>query len=175
MHYGRIIENDVANGPGIRVSLFVSGCRNHCPGCFNQETWDFNFGEEYNDQVAARILKVLDNPYIEGLTILGGEPFEEENQPEVKKLLDQVRQKYGSAKTIWMYTGYLLDKDLKPGGRKHTDYTDSILSMADVIVDGPFLDEKKDLMLRFKGSSNQRIWHKSEEFNNVFWNFPALE
>lgn len=173
MHYGRIIENDVANGPGIRVSLFVSGCRNHCPGCFNQETWDFNFGEEYTEQVAARILEVLDNPYIEGLTILGGEPFEEENQPEVRKLLLEVRNRFGSSKTVWIYTGYLLDRDLKPGGRKYTDHTDDILKMADVIVDGPFIEDKKNLMLRFKGSSNQRIWQKSKEQSNVFWSFPS--
>ena len=161
MYYGKINDNDVANGEGIRVSLFVSGCRNHCKGCFNEETWDFKYGKPFTEKEAAHILQALDNPYIQGLTILGGEPFEQENQPEVANLIQKVREKYKSGIDIWMYTGYLLDKDLKKGGRKHTEWTDFILENVDTLVDGPFIEEQKDLTLRFKGSKNQRIWHKS--------------
>lgn len=173
MNYGRIIDNDVANGEGIRVSLFVSGCRNHCKGCFNEETWDFNYGNLFTDVEVNHILEVLDNPYIEGLTILGGEPFEPENQPEVAKLLQKVRQKYANSKNIWVYTGYLLDSDLQKGGKKHTKWTDFILENVDTIVDGPFIEAKKDLMLRFRGSKNQRIWRKLTPNKRVFTEITA--
>ena len=168
MNYGRINDNDVANGEGIRVSLFVSGCRNHCKGCFNEETWDFNYGKPFTEKEAAHILKVLDNPYIQGLTILGGEPFEEENQPEVADLIRKVREKFGESKDIWMYTGYIVHKDLVIGDRKHTEYTDFILENVDVIVDGPFIEEQKDLTLRFKGSKNQRILTRFKAHPHVF-------
>ena len=168
MYFGKINDNDVANGEGIRVTLFVSGCRNHCKGCFNEETWNFEYGEPFTQERAAHILEVLENPYIQGLTILGGEPFEEENQPEVARLILKVRQKFQNTKDIWMYTGYLLTKDLLKGGRKHTKWTDFILENVDVLVDGPFIEAQKDLTLRFKGSKNQRIWRKSDS-NHAFF------
>ena len=156
MHYGNIKNCDIANGEGVRVSLFVSGCRNHCPGCFQPETWDFNYGQEFTKDTADKIIAMLNEPYIDGLTILGGEPFEPENQEVIHDFLACVKV-YAIGKTVWMYTGYALDKDLMPSGSKYTQYTDDILSMIDVLVDGRFEIDKKNISLRFRGSENQRI------------------
>lgn len=158
MYYGNIKKYDIANGPGVRVSLFVSGCRHHCKGCFNSETWNFNYGELFTQETVQEILKALTPSYISGLTVLGGEPFEPENQPEVAKLLRKVREELPS-KNIWCYTGYLYDVDLKPGGRVYTPVTDEMLSYIDVLVDGEFIEEQKDVSLQFRGSRNQRIIH----------------
>ena len=158
MNYGNIKKYDIANGPGVRVSLFVSGCRHHCKGCFNSETWNFNYGEPFTEETVQEIMKALTPSYISGLTVLGGEPFEPENQPEVAKLLRRVREKFPS-KDIWCYTGYLYDVDLKAGGRVYTPVTDEMLSYIDVLVDGEFIEEQKDVSLQFRGSSNQRIIH----------------
>lgn len=158
MNYGNIKKYDIANGPGVRVSLFVSGCRHHCKGCFNSETWNFNYGEPFTEETVQEIMKALTPSYISGLTVLGGEPFEPENQPEVSKLLRRVREKFPS-KDIWCYTGYLYDVDLKAGGRVYTPVTDEMLSYIDVLVDGEFIEEQKDVSLQFRGSSNQRIIH----------------
>ena len=158
MNYGNIKKYDIANGPGVRVSLFVSGCRHHCKGCFNSETWNFNYGEPFTQETVQEIMKALTPSYISGLTVLGGEPFEPENQPEVVKLLRKVREELPS-KNIWCYTGYLYDVDLKAGGRVYTPVTDEMLSYIDVLVDGEFIEEQKDVSLQFRGSRNQRIIH----------------
>jgi len=156
MNYGAIKEVDIANGPGVRVSLFVSGCRHHCKGCFQPETWSFTYGQEYTDETRDKILELLSAPYIEGLTLLGGEPFEPENQPRLCELVKLVKEKYPQ-KNIWCYTGYLYDVDLIPGGKVYTQDTDGMLSGIDVLVDGEFVQELKDLTLVFRGSRNQRV------------------
>ena len=156
MNYANIKKYDIADGPGVRVSLFVSGCRHHCKGCFNSEAWDFEYGRPYTAETEAEILEALKPGYIAGLTLLGGEPFEPENQAELVKLLRKVRETY-TEKSIWSYTGFVYDKDLVPGGRAYTDVTDEMLSYLDVLVDGPFVEELKDITLQFRGSSNQRI------------------
>ncbi|MCR5304171.1 MAG: anaerobic ribonucleoside-triphosphate reductase activating protein [Lachnospiraceae bacterium] len=147
---------DIANGPGCRTCVFVSGCRNRCPGCFQPETWDFSAGEPCTEEYMNRILDSLEPDYVAGITILGGDPMEEENQPGVFEILDRVKNKYPK-KNVWIYTGYILDRDLKSGGRKYTEYTDRILKLTDVLVDGPFVLDLKDITLKFRGSSNQRL------------------
>lgn len=146
MNYGRINKTDIANGPGVRVSLFVSGCRNRCKGCFQPETWDFNYGEEFTLKTFIEIDNALDPDYIDGLTILGGDPFEPENIEMVTAICESIR-KVNPLKTIWIYTGYLYE-DLR--GLE-------IMRYIDVLVDGPFIEDLKDISLQFRGSSNQRI------------------
>ncbi len=147
---------DCANGLGMRVSLFVSGCTNHCPGCFQPETWDFDYGLVYTPETEQSLMEELAKPYYDGLTILGGEPFELSNQPEVAALIRRVKKELPE-KTIWMYTGFLYEKDLVPGGCRYTEVTDEILDNIDILVDGKFVQELKDITLNFRGSSNQRI------------------
>lgn len=156
MNYGTIKTYDIANGLGVRVSLFVSGCRHYCKGCFNPETWDFNYGQPYTEATQETILEALKPDYIQGFSLLGGEPFEPENQPELAKLLKKIREVY-PAKDIWCYTGYLYDVDLIPGGKVYTDSTDDMLSCIDILVDGEFIEEEKDITLKFRGSRNQKI------------------
>lgn len=156
MHIGQIYKADCANGTGIRVSLFVSGCNVHCSGCFNAQTWDFDFGVPYDANVENLVLKELAKDFYEGISILGGEPFEESNQRELVKLIRRIRSEC-PAKNIWMYSGYVYDEDLVPGGKRHTEVTDEILDSIDVLVDGPFLIGRKNLLLKFRGSENQRI------------------
>ena len=156
MYYGEIKKCDIANGEGVRVSLFVSGCTHHCPGCFNQDTWDFDYGKEYTEETEQEILDALSPDYITGLTLLGGEPFEPQNQKTLARLLRKVRAQY-PAKTVWCYSGYLFDKELSGESRARCEYTDEILSMTDVLVDGRFVEQLKDIRLVFRGSSNQRI------------------
>lgn len=162
MYYGMIKEYDVADGPGVRVSLFVSGCRHHCKGCFNEETWDFSYGQPYTEETKERILSLLEPIYIQGLTVLGGEPFEPENQRELVGLLKEVREIHPK-KDIWCYTGFVYEKDLMPGGRAYTEVTKEMLSYIDVLVDGPFIEKEKDISLQFRGSKNQRILFLKEE------------
>lgn len=157
MNYADIKKVDSANGPGVRVSLFVSGCRLNCKGCFNKEAQDFNYGKPFTHETIQTIIEYLRPEYIDGLTVLGGEPFERENQLAVVELLRKVRAEYGNSKTIWVYSGYLFDKDMLNGKLKDWEYTREILSYTDVLVDGPFILELKDLRLKFRGSSNQRI------------------
>lgn len=168
MNYGNIKECDIANGPGVRVSLFVSGCRHHCKGCFNEETWDFQYGNPYTEETEETIINLLKAGYIQGLSLLGGEPFEPENQKELVKLLRRVREAYPK-KDIWCYSGYLYDVDMVPGGRVYTDVTEEMLSYLDVLVDGRFVEAQKDVTLHFRGSRNQRIIDvkKSREANAV--------
>ena len=156
MYYGALKKTDIANGPGVRVSLFVSGCTHHCKECFNPETWNFTFGEEYTDKVMKEILEALRPDYIQGITILGGEPFEPANQRGLLSLYHAIREQYPD-KTIWVYTGYTLDQDLLQESRARIEITDEILSMIDVLVDGEFILEKKNISLKFRGSENQRI------------------
>lgn len=156
MNIGQIYKADCANGTGIRVSLFVSGCMIHCNGCFNTQTWNFDFGVPYDQEIENRILAELAKDFYEGLTILGGEPFEESNQRELVKLIRRVRTEI-PARNIWMYSGYVYDRDLLPGGKRHFDVTDEILDSIDVLVDGPFVIGQKNMMLKFRGSENQRV------------------
>lgn len=156
MYYGNIKETDIANGEGVRVTLFVSGCRNHCKNCFQPETWDFSYGKPFDASARARLMDALAKPWTAGLTLLGGEPFEPENQRDLLPLLKKVKAAFPD-KTIWAFTGYVLDQDLLAGGRKHVEVTDELLSLVDVLVDGPFMEELHDISLRFRGSSNQRI------------------
>lgn len=154
MHIGQIIKSDVANGIGFRLSVFVSGCTNRCPFCFQPETWDFSFGHLYTKEVEDAILLELEKPYYDGLTILGGEPMEFENQKGILSLIKRTKELKN--KSIWIYTGFLYE-DLLPGGKRHGEVTDEILNNIDVLVDGRFMEEKKDVSLNYRGSSNQRI------------------
>jgi anaerobic ribonucleoside-triphosphate reductase activating protein len=156
MNYAGIKYCDIANGLGCRTVLFVSGCRNHCKDCFQPQTWDFSYGEPFDEQVQKEILDSLAPNYVQGLTLLGGEPFEPENQKALVPFVEKVRNNYPD-KNIWAFTGYIYDKDLRAGGRKYTEDTDRFLSMIDVLVDGPFIAEEKDIRLRFRGSKNQRV------------------
>ena len=156
MNYAEIKNCDIANGPGVRVSLFVSGCTHHCPGCFNQMAWDFGYGQPFTQQTIDEILELIKPSYIRGLTLLGGEPFEPENQPDVVKLLRQLKEKYPQ-KSIWAFSGYLFDQDILSGHLGDWEITKEYLSYLDVLVDGPFVEAKKNLSLRFRGSENQRI------------------
>lgn len=155
MNYATIKNCDIANGPGVRISLFVSGCTHHCKGCFNEVAWDFDYGEPFTQQTIRTILDMMKPGYIKGLTLLGGEPFEPENQGPIVELLRQVKKTYPQ-KSIWAFSGYLYEKITS-----HTlgDWavTQEFLSYLDVLVDGPFVEEKKNLALRFRGSENQRL------------------
>ena len=159
MNYASIRTCDIANGEGVRVSLFVSGCTHHCKGCFNEAAWDFAYGEPFTKKTENEILAALEPDFIDGLTLLGGEPMEPENQRALMPLLRRFREKFGDAKTLWIYTGCVLETDLKAESRWRTEVTDEMLSLTDVLVDGPFLEAKKDISLQFRGSSNQRISH----------------
>lgn len=170
MYYSVIKNTDIADGPGVRVTLFVSGCRHHCRGCFQPETWNFTFGQPYTEDVTEQLLEMLKPSYIAGLTLLGGEPMEPENQPVVLELVRAVKERYPE-KNIWCYSGYTYDTDLQPGGSVHTEYTDELLSLMDVLVDGEFVEEKKNLMIKFRGSENQRLidLKKSKPGDVVLW------
>lgn len=156
MNYAQIKNNDIANGPGIRVSLFVSGCTHRCPGCFNEEAWDFNYGRPFTQDTVDEILAMLSPDRIRGLTLLGGEPFEPQNQGPIVELLRQIKSRYPN-KSIWAFSGYLFDRDILAGRLGDREITMEYLSYLDVLVDGPFVMAKKDLNLRFRGSSNQRL------------------
>ncbi|MBR2258202.1 MAG: anaerobic ribonucleoside-triphosphate reductase activating protein [Blautia sp.] len=146
MNYGAVKKTDIANGPGVRVSLFVSGCRNHCPGCFNPETWDFSYGSQFTKETEDEIIKALRPSWIQGFSILGGEPMEPENQEALLPFLKRIRKEMPE-KDIWLYTGY----------RFEAVSGSPLLHYVDVVVDGPFLEEEKDISLAFRGSRNQRI------------------
>ncbi|MBQ3048095.1 MAG: anaerobic ribonucleoside-triphosphate reductase activating protein [Clostridia bacterium] len=169
MNYATIKDTDIANGEGVRVSLFVSGCTHHCKNCFNKETWDFNYGNEFSAQAQDQILQMIKPSYITGLTLLGGEPMEPQNQRGLFPFIKKFKEVFGDTKTIWCYTGFVFDKDLKPGGKAYTEVTDQLLNYFNVMVDGPFVDGLKDISLKFRGSSNQRIIDvkKSLEQNKV--------
>lgn len=155
MNYADIKQYDVANGPGIRVSLFVSGCTHHCKNCFNKETWDFNFGTEFTEKEIGRIIEYMKPSYVQGITLLGGEPMEYVNQKGLLPLVRKIKQTYPE-KNIWCFTGYLFDKDIMERMYMKWPETRELLSYFDVMVDGKFVEELKSLALKFKGSSNQR-------------------
>lgn len=153
MNYATIKNCDIANGPGVRVSLFVSGCTHRCKGCFNEVAWDFDYGEPFTQEVMDRIVQMLRPSYVRGLTLLGGEPFEPQNQGAVVELLRQIKKELPE-KSIWAFSGYLFDRDILSG---RLGDCREYLSYLDVLVDGPFVEAKKNLSLRFRGSENQRI------------------
>lgn len=157
MYYGNIKNTDIANGEGVRVTLFVSGCNHHCKNCFNPETWSFTYGKPFTEDTQEQLIKLLQPNYINGLTLLGGEPFEKPNQEALLPFVKRVREVYGNTKNIWSYTGFVFDKDLIKGGRAYTEHTNELLKNIDVLVDGPFIESLKNISLKFRGSSNQRV------------------
>ena len=160
MNYASIRTCDIANGEGVRVSLFVSGCTHHCKGCFNEEAWDFGYGRPFTHETEDELLEALAPSYLAGLTLLGGEPMEPENQLVLVPFLRRFRDLFGATKTLWVYTGCKYEIDLlhhPTPSRWRTAVTDEFLSLIDVLVDGPFIEELKDISLQFRGSSNQRI------------------
>lgn len=159
MYYGALKKNDIADGPGVRVTLFVSGCTHHCEGCFQPETWNFTYGKVYTDIVADEIIEAMKPTYVAGFTVLGGEPFEPANQKELIGLLRRIKETYPT-KNIWCYSGYLYEElsgKMEGTGRARCEVTDEMLSMIDVLVDGEFELDKRNLMLKFRGSENQRL------------------
>ena len=156
MYYGAIKNCDIANGPGVRITLFVSGCRNHCPGCFQPETWNFEYGLPFTEATEAEIFELMKPSYINGLTVLGGDPFEPENQRELLPFLQKLRQAFPS-KNIWAYTGYTWENLTSEIHRTSTADTPEMLKLIDVLVDGPFIEVQKNIRLHFRGSENQRI------------------
>lgn len=156
MNIGQILLADSANGLGMRISIFVSGCTNHCPGCFQPETWDFLFGQPYTKEIEDALIEQLKKPYYDGLTILGGEPFEVENQMGILPLIRRVKKEC-PGKNIWAYTGFTYERDLINNGCRHIEITDEILDSIDILIDGKFIQELKNINLNFRGSENQRI------------------
>jgi anaerobic ribonucleoside-triphosphate reductase activating protein len=156
VNYAVIKKCDVANGPGVRVSLYVSGCTHHCKNCFNQEAWDFQYGKPFGSEAVQEIMEDLEPSYIRGFSLLGGEPFEPANQAVLVGLLRHIRERFPE-KTIWCYSGYLYDTELLAGKVGDPEITREMLGYLDILVDGEFVDAEKDLNLRFKGSRNQRI------------------
>ena len=157
MHYGELKKCDIANGIGVRVTLFVSGCTNHCPDCFQPQTWDFDYGKPFTDETKAEIFAELDKPFINGLTVLGGEPFEPRNQRELLPFVRNFKALY-PAKTVWCYSGYTWEQLTgKVPCHARCEVTDELLSLLDVLVDGRFVEAEHDISLRFRGSRNQRV------------------
>ncbi len=156
MNYGNIKYFDIADGPGVRTTLFVSGCSHHCPGCFQPETWEFDFGRPYTAETEEEIIASLAPDYVDGLTLLGGEPMEKVNQRVLLPLVKKVRELYPQ-KDIWCYTGYTLETELLQPSRARCEVTDELLSLIDVLVDGEFIEAQRDLTLLFRGSRNQRL------------------
>lgn len=156
MHYGEIKNCDIANGSGVRVSLFVSGCTNRCKNCFQPQTWNFDYGEEFTRETEDRIIALLGKEYIAGLTVLGGEPFEPQNQRALLPFIKRVRETLPE-KNIWAYSGFTIEEMLKDGSHPHCEVTEELLGLIDVLVDGRFVEELKDISLKFRGSKNQRI------------------
>ena len=176
MNYAELKINDIANGYGVRVSLFVSGCTHRCPGCFNAVAWDFAYGAPFDDAVREKIFAALAPSYVSGLTLLGGEPFEPVNQRALADFVREVKARFPE-KNIWCYTGYVLEPDLlADNGRARCEVTDGLLVDIDVLVDGPFVQEKYDISLLFRGSSNQRLIDMNATRaagSTVLWNPPA--
>jgi anaerobic ribonucleoside-triphosphate reductase activating protein len=174
MNYADIKQYDIANGPGIRISLFVSGCNHHCKGCFNEEAWDFNYGKPFTDETIDTIIQYLDNPHIAGLTLLGGEPMEPVNQKALLPLVRRVRETFPE-KSIWCFTGYRFDDDIVGKMFNSVPETKELLSYFDVMVDGKFVEELKNVSLVFKGSSNQRSIMVQQSLSSgkiVLWTPP---
>lgn len=171
MRYGAIKKRDIANGPGVRVVLFVSGCTHHCKGCFQPQTWDFNYGEEYTAETEQELIDALVPDFIDGLTLLGGEPFEPENQKELITLLRRLRKELPQ-KTVWAFSGYTFEELTgKKESRARCEVTDEMLSLVDVLVDGEFQLDKRNISLQFRGSENQRLIDLPQTFQNgeIIW------
>lgn len=170
MNYATIKPVDIANGPGVRVSLFVSGCTHRCKDCFNEEAWDFHFGEPFTEEVEEKILKYLDHDYMEGLTLLGGEPMEPQNQKCLLPFIRKVRERLPE-KTIWCFTGYDFEKDILERMIPNSEVSRELVALFDVMVDGKFIAEKKNLSLKFRGSENQRVLDvkRSLEAQKAVW------
>lgn len=156
MHYGKILSHDIANGTGVRVTLFVSGCTNRCKGCFQPQTWDFHYGSPFTSETEDTLVEMLSEPYIDGLTLLGGEPFEPENQRCLVPVLQRIRKELPS-KTVWAFSGFTFEQMTNESAPCRCEVTDELLSILDVLVDGRFVEELKNPFLRFRGSSNQRL------------------
>lgn len=163
MNYADIKRIDIANGEGVSVSVFVSGCNHHCKGCFNQCAWDFNYGNKFTDEEINRVLSYMDHDYIKGLSLLGGEPLELQNQEGLLPLVKKVKERFPN-KDIWCYTGFDFEKDVIGKMVKENHVSNELIKYIDVVVDGKFDENKKDLKLRFRGSSNQRIIDVNESF-----------
>ena len=170
MNYALIRENDIANGPGIRTSLFVSGCRHHCKGCFNPETWSFSYGQPFTEETIDEIIALSEPSFVTGLTLLGGEPFEPENQEELIRLAKRFKKTYPE-KSIWCYSGFTFEDQLLPKAQSGAEHVMDLLSAIDVLVDGKFVEELKDSSLLFRGSSNQNIIDvkRSLDENKLIW------
>lgn len=171
MNWAEIKTNDIANGEGVRTSLFVSGCRHRCKNCFNDIAWDFGYGELFTEETMEKIFDSIDHPWINGVTLLGGEPFEPENQRVLVPFLVMLREKFPN-KTVWCYTGFTIEQILgksEPKSRAVTDVSNEMLSLIDVLVDGPYVESLHDISLKFRGSSNQRVidMKKSIESNKI--------
>lgn len=176
MNYANIKFDDIANGPGVRTSLFVSGCTHACKGCFNEVAWDFKYGKTFTNDTMEKILDSIKPEYISGMTILGGEPMEKVNQRGILPLIEEFKKRFPT-KSLWIYSGYTFDVDLVPGGRAYCEVTRDILSNIDVIVDGKFVEELYDITLRFRGSSNQRLIDVKRSMKNnkiVLWEGDAV-
>lgn len=172
MYYGEIKNCDIANGIGVRVSLFVSGCTNRCPHCFQPQTWDFEYGQPFTQETEELLLRLLEPAHINGLTLLGGEPFEPANQRALLPFVQRVRERF-PGKTVWAFTGFTLEELQREGSYPRCEATDGLLALLDVLVDGRFEEEKKDISLRFRGSSNQRLIDMKETRKGnriVLWN-----
>lgn len=156
MYYGEIKNCDIANGPGVRVTLFVSGCTNHCENCFQPQTWDFHYGKPFTSETEEKIIALLEPTYIRGLTLLGGEPFEPENQRVLLPFIKKIREKYPK-KDIWMFSGFIWEELHTDGAYPRCEVTDDILKLIDVLVDGRYVDRLRNISLRFRGSENQRL------------------
>lgn len=171
MHYGEIKNCDIANGIGVRVTLFVSGCTNHCKGCFQPQTWDFSYGKEFTDETEETLLNLLKPAYIKGLTLLGGEPFEPSNQRAILPFLKRMKKMYPE-KNVWAFSGFTYEEMKNESSHPRCEVTDELLDQVDVLVDGRFVEELKDISLRFRGSSNQRIIDLNrtrQQGNIVLW------
>lgn len=156
MYYGEIKNCDIANGPGVRVTLFVSGCTNHCENCFQPQTWEFHYGKPFTSETEEKIIALLEPTYIRGLTLLGGEPFEPENQRVLLPFIKKIREKYPK-KDIWMFSGFTWEELHTDGAYPRCEVTDDILELIDVLVDGRYVDRLRNISLRFRGSENQRL------------------
>ena len=179
MYYGMIKKSDIANGEGIRTTLFVSGCRNRCKGCFQPQTWDFNYGEPFTQETANEIFNTFQNPFVRGLSVLGGEPMEPENQRDLLPFLREFKERFPQ-KTIWLYTGNTYEElaGITVGSDKRLPITDEILALVDILVDGRYVEELKSIGLRFRGSSNQRVidMNKTREAGSiVIWEGCQLD
>ena len=175
MNYMKIVPCDIANGPGVRVSLFVSGCNHHCPGCHNPQTWNPNAGQPFTKETLDELIELLRPDYIQGLTLTGGDPMYPANRDTILKILSSVLEEFGNEKDIWLWTGYTLEELWSQPDFDINTYYNFRLSLIDVLVDGPYIESKRDISLPYMGSSNQRVldaWKSNEQMKPVLWWAP---